>query len=84
MMTMRLWMLVLLAWLPVVRAGEPTPSRRVGAARTAPMPFILWDGHRFARTAADHERDVRYFRDLGFTHSLVGARMDARGLSMSS
>lgn len=39
-------------------------------------PFILWDGHRFARTAAEHERDIRYIKDLGFTHTLVTGWFD--------
>ena len=34
--------------------------------------FILWDGHRFARSAEEHERDFRWYRDLGFTHSFLG------------
>lgn len=38
----------------------------------AAFDYILWDGHRFARTAEEHERDVRYFRDLGFTHTFIG------------
>ncbi len=42
-----------------------------------PYAYIAWDGHRFAQTAADHERDVRYFKDLGFTHSLIDARPGA-------
>ncbi|MBS3764199.1 MAG: HEAT repeat domain-containing protein, partial [Planctomycetes bacterium] len=37
------------------------------------MPYILWDGHRFG----DAQRDVRYYRDLGFTHSHIGASIYA-------
>lgn len=37
------------------------------------FPYILWDGHRFGAP----ERDVRYYRDLGFTHSHVGASVYA-------
>lgn len=40
-----------------------------------PYAYICWDGHRFAQTPEDHERDVRYFTDLGFTHSLFDARL---------
>ncbi len=42
-----------------------------------PYSYIVWDGHRFAVTPEDHERDARYFKDLGFTHSLVDARLGA-------
>ncbi|HEV7404657.1 MAG TPA: hypothetical protein VGO11_17075, partial [Chthoniobacteraceae bacterium] len=42
-----------------------------------PFAYIVWDGHRFSQTPEEHERDVRYFRDLGFTHSLVDARPGA-------
>lgn len=38
-----------------------------------PFSYIVWDGHRFATTPEDHERDARYFKDLGFTHSLFDA-----------
>ena len=34
--------------------------------------YILWNGHRFARTSEDVERDVAYFRDLGFNYSFIG------------
>ncbi len=62
---------VMTVWIAVItllRAGD------------APLPYIVWDGHRFAQTAADRERDVRYFRDLGFTHSLIGGRLDTEKL----
>ncbi len=38
-----------------------------------PYSYIVWDGHRFSSTPEEHERDTRYFKDLGFTHSLVDA-----------
>jgi len=38
-----------------------------------PYAYIVRDGHRFSRTPEEHERDARYFRDLGFTHSLIDA-----------
>jgi len=34
--------------------------------------YILWDGHRFARTREQHERDFRWYRDMGFTHTYLG------------
>ncbi|GMV81258.1 MAG: hypothetical protein AMXMBFR7_24420 [Planctomycetota bacterium] len=46
-------------------------------AETEPpgVPYLIWDGHRFARTPEDCRRDVRWYRDLGFTHSLIGANL---------
>lgn len=38
-----------------------------------PVPYLLWDGWRFGNA----ERDVRYYRDLGFTHANVGASIYA-------
>ena len=38
-----------------------------------PVPYLLWDGWRFG----DAERDVRYYRDLGFTHANLGASINA-------
>lgn len=50
------------------------------AVSSAPPRFdyILWCGHRFGRTPEQQERDLRYYADLGFTHSLVGGRMTAK------
>jgi len=45
-------------------------------AQKPPTQYIVWDGHRFARTAKDHERDIRYFKDLGFTHSLLSCAFE--------
>ncbi|MCZ7645320.1 MAG: hypothetical protein M5U26_08550 [Planctomycetota bacterium] len=42
--------------------GEPAAPR---------VEYLVWDAHRFARTAEDFERDVRFLKDLGFTHSLM-------------
>jgi len=46
-----------------------------GAARPRPRPrpdfdLILWGGG-YPGTPADQERDVRYYKDLGFTHQLA-------------
>jgi hypothetical protein len=38
-----------------------------------PYAYILWDGHRFGGTPEEHERDMQFFKDLGFTHSLITA-----------
>ena len=35
------------------------------------MDYLCWDAHRFSRTPEDHERDARFLKDLGFTHSLL-------------
>ena len=40
--------------------------------RTPAFDYIVWDGHRFGRTPEQHERDFRWYKDLGFTHSLLG------------
>jgi len=52
-----------------------------------PFSYILWDGHRFASTPEEHERDARYFKDLGFTHTLFDARhgsLDAKHVESRS
>jgi len=49
---------------PATRARKPSPETGV--------PYLLWDGHRFGTTPALMDRDVRYYRDLGFTHSQLG------------
>lgn len=68
--------LVRLAVLIVFFAGVASWRAEEPVEAAPAFDFILWDGHRFARTPADIERDVRYVRDLGFTHSLKGARKD--------
>jgi|GEM_PF-3493436 len=40
-------------------------------ASEPPFDYIIWDGHRFAQTPEQVERDFRYFKDLGFTHTLL-------------
>ena len=49
------------------------PARAADPPAPAPAyDYILWDGHRFGRTPEEQERDFRWYRDLGFTHSYLG------------
>lgn len=67
----RYWRLFPLALICAARALASQAPAEWGGGK--PYAYILWDGHRFGGTLEEHERDMQYFKDLGFTHSLITA-----------